>query len=101
MADDPRQYVRIHDLLSRKITRGELPPGTRLNVGQLADEYDVSRPTIAHALRLLADEGKARRYPGVGWIVDLRRCQYRRSPALILRLVLSVCLRPSSWPSKS
>jgi DNA-binding GntR family transcriptional regulator len=36
----------------------------------LADKHDMSRPAVAHALRMLEADGKARRYPGVGWTVN-------------------------------
>lgn len=70
MAEDPRRYVRIHADLSARIADGRLSSGTLLNIGQLADEYSVARETVQRAIRMLADEGKVTRYPGIGWQVD-------------------------------
>jgi DNA-binding GntR family transcriptional regulator len=69
MAEDPRAYMRVYSALSARIGKA-LPSGERLNIGLIADEFEVSRPTVAHALQLLADEGKVTRYPGVGWVVE-------------------------------
>jgi DNA-binding GntR family transcriptional regulator len=68
---DPRLYVRVYEVLSARIDSGELPPGTRLNIGLLASEMfgGIARDTVAHALRLLEDAGQAERYPGLGWYV--------------------------------
>jgi DNA-binding GntR family transcriptional regulator len=70
MAGDPRLYMQVYELLSAQIRDGSLPPGSRLNIGLLADQQEVSRPTVAHALRVLEADGKVTRYPGVGWTVN-------------------------------
>lgn len=62
--------MRIYGDLRAQIADGRLPSGSRLNIGLIADQYETSRPTVAHALRLLADDGKVTRYAGVGWIVE-------------------------------
>ena len=67
---DPRRYMQLYQRLSGLIASGELPAGTILNIGLLADQHDVSRPTVAHALRLLEADGRVKRYPGVGWQVE-------------------------------
>jgi len=58
-AVDPRLYMRVYEVLSRRITDGTLPAGTRLHIGRLADELDVSRDTVQRAIGLLS-----RRRPG-------------------------------------
>jgi GntR family transcriptional regulator len=70
MADDPRRYVRIHAELSARIADGRLPPGSLLNIGTLADEYDVARETVQRAIRMLEADGLVTRYPGIGWQVE-------------------------------
>jgi DNA-binding GntR family transcriptional regulator len=70
MPSDPRRYMQLYELLSARIADGTLRPGDRLNIGTLADEHDMSRPTVAHALRMLEADGKVSRYPGVGWTVN-------------------------------
>lgn len=62
---DPRAYMRIYATLRDRITQGE--PGERLSVGDLATEFSVSRDTVQAALRMLAEDGLAKRWPGIGW----------------------------------
>lgn len=66
---DPRLYMRIHAALAERIADGTLPPGTRLNIGLLADEFDASRDSVQKAIGLLADAGLVERWPGLGWYV--------------------------------
>ena len=56
--------------LTARLDAGELVSGDRLNIGLLADQMEVSRPTVAHALRILEKSGLVTRYPGVGWVVE-------------------------------
>jgi DNA-binding GntR family transcriptional regulator len=70
MPSDPRRYMQVYAELSAQIADGTLRPGDRLNIGLLADRHETSRPTIAHALRMLEADGKVSRYPGVGWTVN-------------------------------
>ena len=62
-------YRRIHGDLSQRIAEGKLASQTRLNIGAIADEYDVSRDTVQKAIGMLADEGLVERWPGLGWYV--------------------------------
>lgn len=66
---DPRAFIRIYEALTRRIEDGTLPPETRLNIGDLADEFDVSRDTVQRAIGMLHDDGKVERWPGLGWYV--------------------------------
>jgi len=66
---DPRLYIRIHAALSERIADGALPPGTRLNIGSISDEFDASRDTVQRAITMLADAGLVERWPGLGWYV--------------------------------
>ena len=70
MAGDPRRWVQVYEHLAGRIADGSLPPGSLVNIGLTADQMEVSRPTVAHALRELESAGKVRRYPGVGWQVE-------------------------------
>ncbi len=48
---------RVYSELKRRLDTGVWPSGTRLpNMDTLARELDVSRGTVANALRRLADE---------------------------------------------
>ena len=62
--------MQVYAELSAQIGDGRLPSGARINIGLLADQHEVSRPTIAHALRILEAETKVTRYPRVGWVVN-------------------------------
>ena len=62
--------MQVYEYLSERMADGRLPAGTILNIGLIADQRDVSRPTVAHALRMLEADGKVKRYPGVGWQVE-------------------------------
>ena len=70
---DPRLYRRIYAQLSQRISDGTLPAGTRLNIGQLAAEFEVGRDTVQKAIGLLADDGLIERWPGLGWYVAERQ----------------------------
>jgi DNA-binding GntR family transcriptional regulator len=48
---------RVADVLRRRITEGDLPPGTRLSEEQLVEVLRVSRNTLREAFRLLTHEG--------------------------------------------
>jgi len=64
-------YQKIAAEIRRKITRGDLAPGTQLpTVAQLMQQYSrVSNTTIQKALQLLKDEGIAEGRPGKGVFV--------------------------------
>jgi DNA-binding GntR family transcriptional regulator len=48
---------RVADVLRRRITEGDLPPGSRLSEEQLVEVLGVSRNTLREAFRLLTHEG--------------------------------------------
>ena len=67
--DDPRPSRRIHAVVRSRIGDGTYPAGSHLNIGLLADEFDVTRTTVSKALRLLEADGLVELYTGVGWYV--------------------------------
>ena len=67
--EDPRLYRRIHAALAERIADGTMPPGTRLNIGLIADEFDTTRTTAGKAVRLLEADGRAELFLGLGWYV--------------------------------
>ena len=67
--EDPRLHRRIYAALAERIGDGTYPPGTRLNIGLIADEWDTTRTTVGKALRLLAAEGRVEMFRGLGWYV--------------------------------
>jgi GntR family transcriptional regulator len=67
--DDPRPSRRIYAVLRNRIGDGTYPAGAHLNIGLLADEFDVTRTTVGKALRLLEADGLIELYTGVGWYV--------------------------------
>lgn len=66
---DPRAFMRVYAQLKTRIESGELGAGARLNIGLLADQFDVSRDTVQHALQLLDADGLIERWEGLGWFV--------------------------------
>lgn len=70
--EDPRPHRRIYAALAGRIADGTYAPGTRLNIGLLADEFDVTRTTVGKALRLLEADGAIVMYQGLGWYVNER-----------------------------
>ena len=67
-------YTKIRDDLLAKIEDGTYPPGSVLpSELELAETYDVSRPTIRQALAQLADSGVVDRRRRRGTVVADRR----------------------------
>ncbi|KAF0817797.1 putative regulator PutR for proline utilization, GntR family [Bacillus sp. ZZV12-4809] len=50
-------YQQIYDIIKRSILAGELKPGEKVNVSQLAEKYNISRTPLREALRQLQIEG--------------------------------------------
>ncbi len=48
---------RVAEILRRRVTEGDLPPGTQLSEEQLSAVLQVSRNTLREAFRLLGHEG--------------------------------------------
>jgi DNA-binding GntR family transcriptional regulator len=54
----PPKYARVIEELQRRIEAGDYPPGTMLpSEHQLSDEFQVARPTVVRALRVLRQDG--------------------------------------------
>lgn len=73
MADaqvDTLKYERVLNALRSRIEDGTYPPGSKLpSQHQLVAEFDVSRPTVIEALRLLRQEGLIETQTGRGSFV--------------------------------
>jgi DNA-binding GntR family transcriptional regulator len=68
---DPRKWVRVYEVVRRRIGSGEYPPGSALPpFAVLAAELGVGRDTVQHAYKQLAADGLAERYPGLGYFVS-------------------------------
>ncbi|MBD8066608.1 GntR family transcriptional regulator [Devosia sp. PTR5] len=60
-------YYQIAQRLQDAIESGQLPAGSRIeNEVELADQLNISRPTVRRAIRELADKGMLVRRRGVG-----------------------------------
>ena len=71
-ADDSpwrQRFDTIYKALRQRIVLLEYPPGTRLDVAALADEFDVSRTPIRTVIQRLEAEGLAITRHGVGTAV--------------------------------
>lgn len=67
---DGLKYERVLHALRSRIADGTYPPGTMLpSQSQLVAEFDVSRPTVIEALRLLRQEGLIESQAGRGSFV--------------------------------
>jgi DNA-binding LacI/PurR family transcriptional regulator len=78
-----RKYLdlvgKLEKLLSLMEEDAMLPPEQ-----QLAEEFDVSKPTLRRALQVLADQGRIRKINGVGAVVV-------RPPRTLSRELIFVC----------
>lgn len=74
-------YYQLEDILSRRIEKGEFPPGTLIPTEeQLQREYGVSRTTVRQAVARLVLAGKVTRTAGKGTFVTEPR--YLEKPGL-------------------
>src|ERR1700678_2132852 len=54
----PPKYAQVIDELRRRIESGEYAPGSLLpSEHQLSDEFQIARPTVVRALRVLRQDG--------------------------------------------
>jgi DNA-binding GntR family transcriptional regulator len=54
----PPKYARVVAEIQRRIESGEYPPGSMLpSEHQIADEFQIARPTAVRALRVLRQDG--------------------------------------------
>ena len=74
-------YSRLYNILKEKILNKEYTTGEKFPTEkELCEQYDVSRITCRHALRLLQEEGFINRSPGKGTFV--RPVQTKKVPIL-------------------
>lgn len=60
-------YLRVANDLARRLDDGEWPGGAKLPTERaLAAEYEVSYPTVRHAMAVLRDRGLVRSVHGKG-----------------------------------
>ncbi|QGG54883.1 GntR family transcriptional regulator [Paenibacillus sp. B01] len=72
MEKKPR-YILVKEEIERRIQSGELEPGDKLpSEPALAKQFDVSRPTLREALKMLQREGVLLSRNGVGTYVNER-----------------------------
>jgi DNA-binding GntR family transcriptional regulator len=66
----PPKYALVIDELRRRIESGEYPPGSLLpSEHQLSDEFQIARPTVVRALRVLRQDGWIETQQGKGSFV--------------------------------
>ena len=66
----PPKYAQVIDELRRRIESGEYPPGALLpSEHQLSDEFQIARPTVVRALRVLRQDGWIETQQGKGSFV--------------------------------
>lgn len=71
MTELQRQPLRVQlkDLLLERILDGELAPGEQIDLGALADEWEISRTPLREALFTLEEEGLVTSKRGKGFFV--------------------------------
>lgn len=63
-------YIQLASYFRAQIESGALPPDSRLpSEIQLAEDHDISRGTVRHAMNILVTEGLVERVPGKGTFV--------------------------------
>src|SRR5437899_1146510 len=66
----PPKYAQVIDELRRRIESGEYPPGSLLpSEHQLSDEFQIARPIVVRALRVLRQDGWIETQQGKGSFV--------------------------------
>jgi len=71
MTKSIRAYAIVADNIRRQIVKGKLKPGAQLTAErELCRDFGVSRITMRHAVRLLAEEGLVQRRHGSGTYVN-------------------------------
>jgi DNA-binding GntR family transcriptional regulator len=66
----PAKYLQIASFLRDQIIRGDLPPGAEVpSERQIAQEWNVSRPTATRALQVLRHQGLVESQQGAGTYV--------------------------------
>src|ERR1017187_6561361 len=66
----PPKYAQVVAEIQRRIESGEYPPGSMLpSEHQLSDEFQIARPTVVRALRLLRQDGWIETQQGKGSFV--------------------------------
>ena len=67
----PSLADQVYEIIVKDISTGAYPPGSMLpSENQLADQFNVSRPTIRSAFARLAERGYVKRQRGVGTFVQ-------------------------------
>ena len=63
----PPKFAQLVDELRRRIEAGEYPPGSLLpSEHQLSRDFDMARPTVVRALRVLRQDGWIETQQGIG-----------------------------------
>ena len=66
----PPKYAQVIEELRRRIESGEYPPGSLLpSEHQLTEEFQIARPTVVRALRVLRQDGWIETQQGKGSFV--------------------------------
>ncbi len=65
----PRLYERAAEMLSERIRRGVLPPGSHLTESMVAEQFGISRPPARRALVEIERQGLIERKKGQGYSV--------------------------------
>jgi GntR family transcriptional regulator len=90
-------YFQMAKRLEDAIESGDLPPGTRFaNEVQIAQDLDLSRPTVRRAMEYLVDRGLLVRRRGIGTEVVKPRVRRPLELTSLYDDLLSTCQRPAT-----
>ena len=74
-----RLWEQVACLLRQRLDDGTLKPGGLVVIGDVLREYGLkTRQTASRALRLLEGEGRLKRFPGYGYMVQASPGQERQ-----------------------
>lgn len=72
---DPRKYMQIARNLEKQITVGALESGDIVTVSELSADFQVTRQTARHALRVIGERGLIAACGTAGFMVTNRKGQ--------------------------
>ncbi len=93
---------RVYQILRRRIRELELPPGSRLQKNEIADELSVSRAPVNEAIAKLSEEGLVDVFPQNGsFVAPIRPEDIRESMLIRTGLEVEAVRRITSMDNNS
>jgi len=100
-----RQVLRTQNAVLRKIRRGILPVGARINETTLSRDFNMSRTPVREALNRLVGQGVLVSLPGVGFAVCSAQAaelaQLQAARGAILAAAVAALTQPDALPLRA